>query len=434
MPDFSTLEFSDVPETQRPATLLEVFTDFDQRLRDGRLERFRPAPLGFPLIDQALGGGAQMEDLILIGGMQNVGKTILALQAGRNMAATGDLLVIKVCYEHGPQALLLRLLCQESIADPDDPQPVGVTRDQIQATVVEHYERVARGEIKVDPTRPFNVDWLADKLPALGQAWQARMSNYMEQLWLVKGDGIHTTLDRLERYVQMAEARGYRRIVLIVDYAQRIPFHSAGLSSIELTENQRIDLVMRGLKGLALNLQLPVIAVAAADAEGLRRQRIHVENLWGPSTVQYEPDTVIIMNRDELDTATSRKMVRVAIEKNRSGPSEIEFRHQLHGSYYCLSRIGEVIPDEESFQAERVALHANKKTTGQSGPNPTTALLLLLAAERLAPDSGSDSGNNKMREKLVSLFQKTVTAEADEQGLLGALREILQVEAPALNR
>lgn len=427
MPDFTSLEFSDVPETQRPETLLEAFTDFDKRLRDGRLERYRPAPLGFPLIDQALGGGAQMEDLILIGGMQNVGKTILALQAGKNMADTSDVLVIKVCYEHGPQTLLLRLLCQESIADPDDPHPTGITRDQIQAVVIEHYEKVARGEIRVDPTRPFNVDWLADRLPALGRAWQTRMSNYMERLWLVQGDGIHTTVDRLERYVQMAEAKGYRRIVLIVDYAQRVPFHSAGISSVELTEGQRIDLVMRGLKGLALNLQLPVIAVAAADAEGLRRQRIHVENLWGPSTVQYEPDTVIILNRDELDTATGRKTVRVAIEKNRSGPSEIEFRHQLHGAYYCLSRTGTPVPDEESFQAERIGLRAKKQKPDTAGLTPTTALLLLLALERLGPSQAKDTGD-KSRERLQSVLRAALSAEDGGQGVVDFLLEFLSLE------
>jgi replicative DNA helicase len=423
MPDFSSLDFSDVPETQRPETLLEAFTDFDRRLRDGRLERYRPAPLGFPLIDQALGGGAQMEDLILIGGMQNVGKTILALQAGKNMADASEILVIKVCYEHGPQTLLLRLLCQESIADPDDPHPTGITRDQIQAVVIEHYEKVARGEIRVDPTRPFNVDWLADKLPALGRAWQTRMSNYMERLWLVRGDGIHTTLDRLERYVQMAESKGYRRIVLIVDYAQRVPFHSAGLSSLELTESQRIDLVMRGLKGIALNLQVPVIAVAAADAEGLRRQRIHVENLWGPSTVQYEPDTVIILNRDQLDTATGRKTVRVAIEKNRAGPSEIEFRHYLHGAYYCLSQTGETVSDEESFQAERIGLRPKKREDHAPGLDPTIALMFMLAMERESHDSAG-AGRNKASEKLTSLL-RLAAGDGNPQGMLDSLYDLL---------
>ncbi len=86
---------------------------------------------------------------------------------------------------------------------------------------------------------------------------------------------------------------------------------------------------------------VPVLAVAAADAEGLRQQRVHVENLWGPPTVQYEPDVALVMNRDTLETEDGDRWVRLAIGKNRHGPSEVEFHHRLHGAYYCLSRKGE---------------------------------------------------------------------------------------------
>ena len=95
----------------------------------------------------------------------------------------------------------------------------------------------------------------------------------------------------------MAQQMGFARVMLIVDYAQRVPLPPM-IGGMELTEAQRIDLVMRGLKGIGMKLGVPILAVAAADAEGLRQQRIHVENLWGPATVQYEPDVALILNRE----------------------------------------------------------------------------------------------------------------------------------------
>jgi hypothetical protein len=369
------------------------------------------------------------EDLVLVGGMQNVGKTIVALQAARNMACSGDVLPIVVCYEHGTDTLLHRLLCQESIEDPDDPAPAGVTRAQIEAVVIDYYDRLARGEIQPRPGNTLNIDWLVDRLPALKRAWQRRMSDYMERLWLVRGDGIHTTIQRLERYIAMAEAKGFQRIVLIVDYAQRVPFHSVGISGVELSQEQRIDLVMRGLKGIGLKMQVPVLAVAAADAEGLRQQRVHVENLWGPSTVQYEPDIALILNRDEMDTETGERYVRLAIEKNRSGPSEVEYRHRLHGAYYCLSRTGELIPDSESFQAERIGLRAKTRNV-QPGVHPNVALMLLIASELVARGNYPDDGGKK-QQRFAQIFQHAVKSEDGGIDVLADLADLFSLEGYA---
>jgi hypothetical protein len=81
---------------------------------------------------------------------------------------------------------------------------------------------------------------------------------------------------------------------------------------------------------------------------------VHLEDLWGPSTVQYEPDVAILLNRDSLGDDGDIRCVRVSVEKNRNGPSEEEFRHRLHGAHFCLSRTGQPVGAGESFQAERI--------------------------------------------------------------------------------
>ena len=351
MPDIPR-DLPALPDGARPLNLAEAIGDFDRRLQAGRLENYRPAPLGFPEIDACLGGGLHAEDLVLLGGVQNIGKTIMALQTARNMARSGEILPIMVCYEHGPDTLLHRLICMESIEDPDDPHPQGVTRAEIEQAVLGYYD----SQKEKEQVAPLDLQWVLEQLPGAESAWY-RMRDYLRNLWLVRGDGLDTTLARLEDYVHMAFLLGFRRVVLIVDYAQRVPVRA--LEAGQLTEMQRIDLVMRGLKGIGLKLGVPVLAVAAADAEGLRKQRIHVENLWGPSTVQYEPDVALILNRERFDGQEGgARTVRLAIEKNRSGPSEVEFSHRLHGAYFCLAQHGERVTAAESFQTERITLRA----------------------------------------------------------------------------
>jgi replicative DNA helicase len=96
-----------VPE---PQALGDVVNDLDRRLREGRLEDYLPVPTGFKPLDEYLGGVLHAEDLALIGGMQNVGKTVAVLQIVRNIAGSGRALAIVVCYVHSPLYLLHRLL------------------------------------------------------------------------------------------------------------------------------------------------------------------------------------------------------------------------------------------------------------------------------------------------------------------------------------
>ena len=329
----------------RPHHLGEAADAFNARLRSGAAESYRPAPLGFPELDACLGGGLRAEDLVLIGGPQNVGKTILALQIARNLAAGGAALPILVCYEHGIETLLQRLICLESLGDPDQPASGRVSRDQLEQAVLACFS-----ECPASAALDLELVWR--HLPAAEAAW-FRLREYLWRLWLVAGDGLETTDFLLDEYVRMARLEGFRRVVLIVDDAQRVPLQLR-LGQGGLTETHRIDRVMRALKGIALRQGVPVVAVAAADAAGLRRGRVHVEDLWGPATVQYEPDVALILNRDDGEWAAGERRVRVAVEKNRHGPSEVEFRHRLYGAQYGLSSHGETVPPGDSFQAERI--------------------------------------------------------------------------------
>ena len=74
-----------------PRSVYDVVTDFNRRLRDGKLS-YRPIPTGFTPLDAYLGGGLQAEDLVLLCGPQGVGKTVAVLQMARNIAQAGHAL------------------------------------------------------------------------------------------------------------------------------------------------------------------------------------------------------------------------------------------------------------------------------------------------------------------------------------------------------
>ena len=128
-------------------------------------------------------------------------------------------------------------------------------------------------------------------------------------------------------------------------------------------------MVLAGLKGLAMRktsegIVLSVVAVGAADKQGLRQGRVHFENLWGNAIMQYEPDVAIIGNRDGW-AEDDEPVVRWAVEKNRRGISNKEFRHKYHGAAYWFEPDGEQVETSHSWQSERDELRMG--TTSKVG-------------------------------------------------------------------
>lgn len=323
-----------------PPPVAEVVNVLDGRIRGSFAETLRPVATGFRPLDEYMSGGFHAEDLVLVGGIQGVGKTVAVLQMARVAALQGRLSIV-VCYEHSPIHLLFRLLCMESFWNREEDRLTWpALRDAM----------LGLGE---DPQRSF--DRLLIRLPAAREAW-SRLSQYMEGIWLVPGDGVHTTVDVLDTFVADALARGYESPVLFVDYVQIVPVRPDPMGVLPV-DRERISVVMKALKTTAIRRRAIVVAVAAADEQALRRQRVHLENLWGPSLMQYQPDTAIVLNRGSASaTGEGPAMIRFGLEKQRNGPQGIEFEFALHGAHFCFDPQGRLVPAEESYQKERVQL------------------------------------------------------------------------------
>ena len=123
---------------------------------------------------------------------------------------------------------------------------------------------------------------------------------------------------------QVREHAGEAPLV-VVDYLQKV--HSPIAD-----QEERITAVTEGLKDLALDQDVPILAVVAADKEGLAAgKRMRVNNMRGSSALAYEADTVLLLN-NKYDVVARHHLVYsmgnvekfrnwtvLTVEKNRNG-------------------------------------------------------------------------------------------------------------------
>lgn len=301
-----------------PKTALEVSVEFDAHLKTASIANHLPIPTGFAELDEHLGGGLHPESLLLAGGPPGVGKTIFVLQAARNIAAAGEAVACVVCFEHSEVYLYHRLLCLESFlrANGHEPITLGAIRDAIANA------------------SDVGLQTLLDALPAARPAWEGIVS-YWERFCLIKGHPMKTSLNVLDIYLSHLRARG-ERVVLFVDYLQKVPVISPGH---ELGAEKQIRIVTEGLKNLAMAHGVPIVAVAASDAVGLKNEQVRFQDLWGGSSVQYEPDVALMLNvavGNHANGDQQNETIVFSIKKNRLGPANVQIAHQLLGQHFAF--------------------------------------------------------------------------------------------------
>ena len=333
----------DVSRTTRAARAGDLLRDLSSGALRTEAARVAPFPTGFEPLDRVLDGGFRTHDLVLVGGLPGVGKTIATLQWARAVARNGDHAIF-VCYEHDESVLLTRLLTAEigELAAPED-----VTRLDGLRQALQRYTYGAPDEDEV----------LESSL--LFRTARDRVAEYADRLWLVRGSGAHTSLDDLERLVV---DHADERTMLFVDYLQKVAVHPEPED-----EAHKVTLIAEGLKDLALQRDVAIVAVVAASQVGLDARRTRLHHLRGSSALAYECDVAVILNEKfravskvhlAYDTARAERFkheVVFSLEKNRGGPSlvDVEFRKDFsnyrfhpHGGFVAERLVDERLIDE----------------------------------------------------------------------------------------
>ena len=324
--------------------LSEVLAATDRRLGAGVAAAARVTPTGFHPLDTYLGGGLRAGELSLLGGPQGLGKTTMVLQMLRNVVASGGT-GLYFSFEHDSVTVLERIVGIEAAA-----------RHGVDAVPL---RRVREAMENLDGHDGDLANRLANT-PGGAEAVDA-VSAYASRMFIHRASGGATDLQTIRNLVdEVIRTTGMAPLV-VVDYLQKVPVLDRPLS-----EEDRITTVAQGLKDLALEMDVPVLAVVASDKEGIasgRRMRVH--HLRGAAVLAYEADVVLVIN-DKYDVVARhhlvfdvgnaeryRNFVVVSIEKNRTGIDRIdlEFRKRFEQGRFETegAPVSEQLVDERVF-------------------------------------------------------------------------------------
>lgn len=332
-----------------PRTLSQVISEANDKVVQGDLVDYMPMPTGFDPLDGFIGGGLRKTELVLLGGAQGIGKTIATLQIARNIAMRPDQYAFYLSYEHTETHLMHRLLCLESINPPEVDAASGLKlRDLYQIIVAQRAKKFMGRDDAAGSLQAILRDH-----PKTAPALQ-RMMRYADRLILLKASPAVTNLRAIkEMTTRLADATG-GNVTLFVDYLQKIAVHPERPRD----ENDKVTIIVEGLKDIALSLDVPVWSIVAADREGLKSKRIHLYHLRGSSALDYESDIAIIMNNKYQILAKDhvafnpytakqyRNWVVWTIEKNRAGRAMTDMEFEILGQHFAFSPRGQKVQQQ----------------------------------------------------------------------------------------
>ncbi len=332
-----------------PRTLTQVLNEANDRVVRGDLVDYVPLPTGFDPLDGFIGGGLRKTELILLGGAQGIGKTIATLQIARNIALRPDQYVFYLSYEHTETHLMHRLLCLESVSPPEIDLSRGTKLRDLYQIIVAQRAKEFMGRDGGAGSLQTILRENPKTAPSL-----ARMVRYADRMILVKASPAVTTLRSIkEMTARLCDATG-GNVVLFVDYLQKIAVHPEHPRD----ENDKVTIIVEGLKDIAMSLDVPVWAIVAADREGLKSKRIHLFHLRGSSALDYESDIAIIMNNkyqimskehvafNPYTAKQFRDWVVWTIEKNRAGRAMQDMEFQLYGQHFAFDPRGQKVQQQ----------------------------------------------------------------------------------------
>jgi replicative DNA helicase len=326
-------------DTVTARSTLAVIAGLAHKLGHGGAGEYDPVALGFSPLDKALAGGLRNGEMLLMGGAQGTGKTTMALQMARNIAYAGAAEVLYLCFEHDEDYLLGRLIAMESALH-DSASADTVLR---QVDVRQQMLETAHAGQGADITQNRRLR------PAL-----EAIARYAPRLFLMRGSQTTSTVDNLRQLVaERRRAKPDGHLVVFVDYLQKVPVIPS-----PATEEEKVTVVVNGLKDIALSNDVSVVSIVAADKEGLKAARLRNHHLRGSSAINYEADIILILNEKYSIVAKTnleynpyqaqrfRDWTILTVEKNRAGAHSIDMQFQKHFEYSVFDPEGMPVPEK----------------------------------------------------------------------------------------
>ena len=261
--------------------LEEAFNRIDELHKNkGKL---RGVPTGFKDLDNIL-AGLQKSNLIILGARPSVGKSSLALDLARYAAVKEKISVGVFSLEMSKEEVIDRLICAEanvdlwklrtgnlsSSGDNDDFSRIGHAMGAL-----------SEAPIYIDDTASLNV---------MEMRTMARRLQAERGLDFIVVD-----------YLQLMEGRGK-------------------------TDNrvQEVSEISRSLKGLARELNIPILALSqlsrGIESRGSGDQKPRLSDLRESGSIEQDADVVLFIYRESKDSSENKNIASIIIAKHRNGP------------------------------------------------------------------------------------------------------------------
>ncbi|EOO64977.1 replicative DNA helicase [Bacillus cereus] len=237
-------------------------------------------PTGFTELDK-MTAGFQRNDLIIVAARPSVGKTAFSLNIAQNVATKTDENVAIFSLEMGADQLVMRMLCAEGNIDA---------------------QRLRTGSLTSE-------DW-AKLTMAMGSLSNAGI--YIDDTPGIKVNEIRAKCRRLKQEQGLG--------MILIDYLQLIQ----GSGKSGENRQQEVSEISRTLKGIARELQVPVIALSqlSRGVESRQDKRPMMSDIRESGSIEQDADIVAFLYREDYyDRETENKnTIEIIIAKQRNGP------------------------------------------------------------------------------------------------------------------
>jgi replicative DNA helicase len=267
--------------TPMPQAIAETLAE----LAKSRTKLLLGHPTGFVDLDR-LSGGFQGGQLITIAARPGMGKSAFALQLATHIAGATGLMVPFISYEMSLPELTMRMLATSIGYDlhklRQGDMPAGLERDLAVAA-----EKLAELPVLIDSNPPESIA------------------------------GVRSAMRRLARRGQIG--------AVVVDYLQLM---EGDRRFKDGNRTQEVSEISRGLKRLATELDVPVIALSQLNRqlESRPNKRPMLSDLRESGSIEQDSSMVLFLYRDHVyNPTTPANMAEAIIAKQRNGPSGVSF-------------------------------------------------------------------------------------------------------------
>ncbi len=239
--------------------------------------------------------GLQASDLIIIAARPSMGKTAWAINIAENAAVRDGKVVAVFSLEMSKESLLRRMLASQALVSMQKIQ-TGFIPKQDRGKLMEALERLAEAKIFIDDTPAIALSEMRAK---------AR---------------------RLQRQMGGLD-------LIVIDYLQLMTASTFGVGARRYeNRTQEVSAISRGLKALAKELRVPVVALSQLSRASEQRggdKKPMLSDLRESGSIEQDADVVAFIHRDSYynkdengeEDPDSKNKAEIIIAKQRNGPT-----------------------------------------------------------------------------------------------------------------